>query len=292
MWFRSFCLLFVCGALSCRRDATESQSQLLPAAPRPLAQTSSLEYQEQLAWNRTTLAQAYEAIGHQDPRWDATVRGALEIFAQARWYHPPPGYPDNLAIKVAAAVNEGCDDPLVAYFHARFVLSNEAGAKPAVTAALVSSAAKLEKSSYPAIRKFYACLRAGESVLNSSPDYRHPTPEASRWLKSAGWYLVEVVQDQKTPLEEVYEAGHDFFEVTRWIAEGEIFEVVAAPLFQNWPNDGRTYLIKGEYLVQHAWRARGGGFIDSVSKQDRAGRVSNGSSRSSVKKLEFPPRRR
>ncbi len=73
-----------------------------------------------LKWNRRTLEGAYDQLGNQGPRWDEQAREAMEL---AAWlFSREPDLTQSFADlnRVAkAAIDAGCDDPLLAYLYYR-----------------------------------------------------------------------------------------------------------------------------------------------------------------------------
>ena len=74
-------------------------------------------------WNIKTLVEAYNTVGNTDAKWDAAATNALAEFAQWR-----AGTDDTrpdliIATNCAAAIQAGCDDPMVRYLYLLFGMS-------------------------------------------------------------------------------------------------------------------------------------------------------------------------
>src|ERR1043166_3854085 len=76
-----------------------------------------------LAWNRKTLLDAYRSAGKRNPAWDAEAEKALDAFAKIRASNGARGADDFRDVRdsARAAVAAGCNDPMIAYLHVRFV---------------------------------------------------------------------------------------------------------------------------------------------------------------------------
>src|SRR5579864_1346938 len=108
---------------------------------------------EWLDWNRRTTVDAYNKVGKRDPKWDTEANEALE--AASRVYslpdYPPIGYED-VRKPARAAIDAGCDDPLIVYLYNRSL----GGTLYPVTPGMRDSANALGASRYPAFRRALA----------------------------------------------------------------------------------------------------------------------------------------
>ena len=225
-----------------------------------------LEYR--LKWNLDTLAGDYLRHGRRDPKWDEPAKAGLTNFAMLRVFSgSAPGAEAfaKMPNLIKLAVNRGCDDPLLRYLYARFVMTSEPHSTNELAEAYRQAAEDLSQSEYPAIRKFYAALRA-EEALNFGGN---TPPVVHQWRRRASQYLDEAVQDEAMPPTEVYEACEQLLEganrnVVEWPEFYKAFEPI---IFKNWPSESSLYLLKGTFYKDYAWQARGGAYADKVTDQ-------------------------
>lgn len=144
---RSALILFLSVALA--QFATGAE-KAIPQDPALSAKRSS----DWLEWNRRTLVGAYEKVGKKDPRWDAKAREAMEKAARMFSLQVDPEVaPEEVHAPAKAAVDAGCDDPMVLYLLHRTDPAS-GSAKPEELARLWKDlAVKLGASKYPAERR-------------------------------------------------------------------------------------------------------------------------------------------
>ena len=81
---------------------------------------------ELLEWNRRTLQGAYDKVGKKDPKWDEKAREAFDLAARAFSKQVDPVVnPADFHGPAKAAVDAGCDDPLLIYLFDRSALGKE-----------------------------------------------------------------------------------------------------------------------------------------------------------------------
>jgi hypothetical protein len=79
--------------------------------------------------------------------------------------------------------------------------------------------------------------------------------------------LAVALEDKTLPIEKVSEACAallDTISDSSWEVTNT-WKLIEPPLFKNWPHASASYFIKGQFYYKFAWRARGGGYADSVS---------------------------
>ncbi len=123
--------------------------------------SSEASRQARLDWNVKTLVTVYQKMGNTDIAWDAPAAQALTEFARTRAQVTDPGEPwvEIIATNCDAAVQAGCDDPMIRYLYIRFSMS-QTNTPKAFSDALDEVAGNMQASAYPDLRKFYASLRA------------------------------------------------------------------------------------------------------------------------------------
>ena len=260
--------MLMCWAGLSSRATPESTNLAAPTSlAQPEAKGSKVAAQNyRLEWNRKTLVEDYERFGPHDAKWDESAKGALELFAQLRTggEHQSKAVLPDLGESVFLAVRGGCDDPVIKYLYARFVMP-AFGHTPQEQATVFRAVAeRLADSQRPVIRKYYAALRAA-TILN--PGTNAPSPEARHWLEQAQRFLNQVVNDRATPAREVSDAWEAYLEaVPEDIDEHyEPYLKLEQTLFKHWPSESSLFSLKGWFYIQYAWRARGTGWADTVT---------------------------
>ena len=229
--------------------------------------------QARLAWNVKTLVTAYEKNPDSGLAGEESVKAALAEFARIRANVCTPDEPwqEIIGTNCEAAVQAGCDDPIIRYLYLRFSNAGNRLDAFAHAAAMLKVAEKIQGSTYPAVRKFYAQFRAMQE-LNESYQYRFTNmpPEAQSFINQNDVMtdINEMLADSTLPLEEAYAAchelldktyNHDFYQCT--------FQNFENIFFTRWPDAALSSLFKGEGHYRLAWNARGGGYADKVTEE-------------------------
>lgn len=225
---------------------------------------------ERFDWNMQTLVDAYQKAGHSDPKWDAFAISALTEFARVRSNTFDTNEPTGLIIatNVTAAANAGCDDPMVNYLFIRFALAQTNSPKM-FSDAFCKTALDMENSSYPSVRKFYSAAAAVDQLFFAYGTNTSAQPIARQIMPLVGRNLAPTIEDKTMPVEEAYEVGKRALYLVSGdkSAYTQAYDCIKTPMFNNWPNDYLTWLLKGDAYVQMAWLARGGGYAPNVSDQ-------------------------
>lgn len=232
------------------------------------AETNDSAISKRLLWNKQTLSGAYLTAGHTNRAWDEPAKGALDELATLRATQPPDMEPLRKSIvrKTQQAIRANCTDPMVDYLYVRFDMgySNMTGAE--YGEALGRSANALVASKYPPIRKLYASIRASEQFqslgTNMATLMHHHRRAALR-------YVTNVITDPNVPIEEIDEVCHQMMGLLGRNKQqfDAFYKAIEKPLFANWGDDYRTWLIKGKYYREYGWDARGGGYADKVTEE-------------------------
>ena len=236
-------------------------------APSPKAMQ-----QARLEWNLKTLVTAYEKNPDSGLAGEESVKAALTEFARMRAnvFTADEPWQEIISTNCEAAVQAGCDDPIIRYLYLRF--SNAGNRLDAVThaAAMLKVAQKIQGSTYPAVRKFYAQFRAMQE-LNEAYQYHFTNmpPEAQAFISQNDVMtdINELLTDPTLPVEEAYAACHELLEKTYnhdfYQSTYQNFENVFAT---RWPDTALNWLFKGEGNYRLAWNARGGSYASEVSE--------------------------
>jgi hypothetical protein len=235
----------------------------------PVFSASNATDPAELAYNLKTAVEAYEKVGRKDPIWNADAEKCLTTFAQFRAL--TNGTYDKLLSDLhtnlvhLAAVK--CDDPLIRYLYVRFVFSEDHSTADTASK-FADTAEAMQKSEYPDIRKFYAATWASKELITGGPT----PPMASEGLRYAAKYLAKALEDKSIPLREVDQAC-DLLMSAPWWAEPtrwDCYCILESALTNRWNDSAPALLAKGRAYLAYAWQARGTGYANTVSDQDRA----------------------
>ena len=242
-----------------------------PAAPKS-SRTTKLSLSARAArlrWNMATLTENYLQKGHHDAAWDEDATNALSVFAQIRADSASVEEVQYsfLATSCEQAVRRGCEDPMILYLNTRFGLARQEGMTDEVMAQGFRKAAAAT-AQYPCawIRQFYICLRTAEAIDNSLPG--QPSPEGHRFRRDALLRLQRALDEPDIPVVEAQEACRDLLaSLDKWPNQyPEYFKALEPILQEHWPKEGFVLLLKGEFEINQAWRARGSGYADTVTE--------------------------
>ena len=225
------------------------------------------------AWQRRTLAGAYEAVGKRDPRWDGPAREALE--AAARYFsHEIEPIPTVEAIHDPAkrALAAGCDDPLILYLYARSSYVPNYPGRDEAGRRYLAAAAAMEPSDYPPIRKVIALAKGGATWAWRDDATAVQRQEAGRLFDAA----LALAPGAVAAGGRVIEAEDQWFETFKEILAGQrrltgdfapAAEKVDGALAKVPELDVMRLQLKGAALIDAAGEARGVGLADTVTDE-------------------------
>jgi len=241
-----------------------------PPIPQDAAWEKKL-YDESLAWNRRSLAGAYDRVGKIDPRWDGPAREALEVAARFFGRQVPRPRVEEIYGPARRAVDAGCDDPLTLYLFARSSYKPNYPGEEELERRFVKAAAALERSAYPPIRRITALKQAAPARAQrkgASPEGRK---EAVRLLDAALALLPQSLKED----ERNYETENLQFELPMAAVaalremDGDYqaaFDHVDALLGRAPELKAIRLQTRGDFLIRYAWAARGNGFANAVTE--------------------------
>ena len=140
------------------------------------------------AWSRKTSIEAYKQVGRKDPKWDDAAIEAVTLVARLWEKAGTPGSDRKAYDLCMAAVNSGCDDPLILYARARMydsaIRKNFAdGMRLHVEAAV---AMKDKGARYHEMRQSICFARAADHIARSKKDLTEEDKTAVQdWLELA-----------------------------------------------------------------------------------------------------------
>ena len=170
-----------------------------------------------------------------------------------------------ISTNAAAAVQAGCNDPMIQYLFTRFAL-DQTNSKEVFLKAYCESAKDMQRSTYPPVRKFYAATWALDQIV-----YTYGTNTANQpvWDEMTPLVAqnVEAALNDKTMPREAYEIANEaLYQMsgdTNQYQRG--YDCVIKLMYANWPDDYTVWLLKGTANIEMAWHARGSGWAYSVS---------------------------
>ncbi len=257
-----FLTLFIAVALC----APARSFAVIPGTGDPKVYTQLDYAKELLAFHQRSLSEAYQSSGKRDPKWDADVTKLLDGMAKFftnNAVHERARVPatprDELEKTAKAALDEGCDDPLVIYCYG--ALLDERNAKDEARPYLERAAAAMPDSHYPLIRAIYANER-----LISHLDKNRNAPDIARYWKveEDEWLAAFSAADLKGFDRRVYYDNFAQVIATKPFEERRVFyerlkELKGEPWLTN--------MVGGRYHIDAAWEARGSGWANSVTEE-------------------------
>jgi hypothetical protein len=233
-------------------------SQLVNAATNGIAP-------ELLRYNLKTTVEAYDKVGRKDSKWDAEAKACLKAFAEIRSVTngTPTELVEKLKTNLPPVIARGCDDPMIRYLHARFVLAMTKSAAELLPV-FTEVASGLENSGYPAIRKFYGRLWVYRSTAEAGTDRN-----AIVLLEKAAPHLAEALADKTMPQREASAACDELLWPPSWsnLVRWNCYQIIEPALTKNWENSSFAQLARGRAYLTYAWKARGTGYANTVSDE-------------------------
>jgi hypothetical protein len=272
--FVAVCFLLLT-ATACKKATAPVSNPANQQNPAPSAEEQK---QQRLEWNLKTLVEPYEHAGQINPKWNDSAKLALTEFARARSVVLDTNEPwaEIISTNAAAAIQAGCDDPMVNYLFIKFAL-DQTNSQKTFLKAYYKVALDMQTSSYPAIRKFYVAQRAVDQLFYT---YGYATnndiaaqPVFQEVMPLIGQNLFPALEDKTMPAVEAFEAcdatltsimGNGIPDTNAYI---QFYQAMEKPIFENWPNAYTSLLLKGEAYVELAWAARGIGLANTVSDE-------------------------
>jgi hypothetical protein len=194
---------------------------------------------------------AYKKYGSHKQAWDHDATQLFESWIAAH-YGGPTNLPDPQALANKLAATPGCDDPLVL-----LAASANAGDIHEKIARLQRALDGFDKSPYKAYPKFYAAV----DLATDSPNLRPALDQSS--LR----YFTEMLSDgsilpsDEPELAEILMNG--WGRAFRQRHPLPMISTTRAAKNFKW----LSLVLEGEHHVAQAWKARGGGYVDTVNTQ-------------------------
>jgi hypothetical protein len=227
------------------------------------AYSRQMRYQIAVDFYRSHFLSEYDLVGRKDPSWNAPVHDLLEATARQ--------FVDDLCDRdedteprrfVAPVERTKCDDPLVAmcgYWVGMLPSAKEINnTDAAIIASQYSSYVKLKSLAWMAA--FAQDNQADQDLYSKAMGYLK---------RSIDLWPVALREEQNMPANVVLKQAQDQIETGKNLGldRKDVFDLVDAALGKVLPVDSLVRLnLKGKFLVDYAWDARGDGWADRVTE--------------------------
>jgi hypothetical protein len=228
--------------------------------------------QLQQSTERQDLLDLYRRGGHTDGRWDDAARAAMSRFATLQFIEEtnrPAADLEQAERDFKAAVDNGCDDPMVLYCRARLAAWSDADRQRVYRLMQNALGAVEASTAVPHSRKAVAHALFVEVRIAGDPDRldRAVVGQTELEFKAAVDHLNAALEH---PDQGAARATADAREIIRaYQANGgsvlDMFARVSPALEKAYAKDYEPLLLKGDVYNAGAWEARGAGGADTVT---------------------------
>jgi hypothetical protein len=223
---------------------------------------------DRLKWSQTRLTNDYHTVGLKNPKWDQDVQEALGQYAKLNTAPADEEAVVHDLIGGAAetAVEAGCNDPMIKYLHCRYAVENTKRDLPKRQAQYRSAAEDLEASGYSPLWKLYANVSAAEILWQQRNT--NLWPEVRQFRALAVGNLNQTLQDPTLPEQEAFGAADTVLQLLQRNTQEltNAYNAIAGSLFKDGSKSAEDYLIKADFYLLYAWRARGNGTASQVTE--------------------------
>jgi Leucine-rich repeat (LRR) protein len=246
-------------------EVVESKFKLPPSSEARWTK----ERQELLDRNRKTMRDAYDKIGKRDPKWNDSARAALDAMTMnfSQWPRPVPTH-DDVFVLAKKAIDAGCDDPMVLYVLARVSNARNVAGNEEYRRRWLTAGAAMGKSGYSDFRRSLALLSTA-SVL-AGPQGGDPEKSSQFAEEALDAYLLalkkerrsfgnDLMRGQALGLAGIFARLKGSEKTGRDHVDEALSDVPDAKLLR--------VQMRAEHQIDSAWKARGGGFADTVTAE-------------------------
>ncbi len=216
---------------------------------------------EVVAWMRRTTVAEYDKVGKKDPRWDRLAREALDLVSREFGERGTTITSGEVLKAIKAAVDAGCDDPLVRYAYARASVGPDYPGPAEYLRRAESSCKALAARRYPAFRRARAIeLACTLSLGNKAPD------EAAREAASREFDAALALLGESVATDERNVFWEDrWFDILRNLITGyrtlgmdavAAYQRVDAGLAKRAELEVLRLQIRGAFWMNYGWEAR------------------------------------
>ena len=227
-----------------------------------------------LSYCEETTINAYRKVGSRSSKWDSNAEPALLIYARficAEQVVAGTTNFDVMAKGLKAALDAGCDDPLVEYAAVRLSQReiNFGPKRRAVTKSSVEIYRNiiegLKTHPYPGIRQTFMYLRAAETLQQDRAD----RTQIQDLLITSAEQLAQAIKDRANR-DDIYPVAGEIFNTYRSVAGDRkpIFDAFQRQVVKKGILTNEVALVvKAMFYIQWGWDARGAGTMDSVTSE-------------------------
>jgi hypothetical protein len=245
-----------------------------PGAPPdwfPVGPEGDRPRRQRLAWLRGIYRDAYEHKGRKSPRWDDRAHKALGA-AESLPDHSQTWVDADGALRrlARAAVAAGCDDPLLEYltvYHASAAGELTPGERKRQA---LAAADALRASAYPAVVRGAGLLNAAGALAVANRRTLEENGRLRRLLEDFAALVPEISVD-KSPPAQAEAALLCEIALECWPAVSPDrqagYDRLAAALDKAAAPEALRLTVKGRFLIDYAWDARGDGVADTVTQR-------------------------
>ncbi len=227
-------------------------------------------------WYRSRALSGYHKGTHTNTAWNSVVTNAFEMYARLAANPRERTAKSQKALQqhLQAAIEAGCNDPLVRYLRLENGTDAEEQSPDKVIAAYVSAADRLDKTKYSTPFKFFALLRVWNVWTGyNARDPGHPPPQYSDALRcytKANQFAKKIVTESNTPPEIAYGVCQDIMNLFRGDANNGLkifYDGVKNDFARQFPENAYTSLLRANFYFNHAWQARGTALASKVTEE-------------------------
>lgn len=262
-------LLLLAGMVTFCAPAANAADGPAAAPPAPAGAKKGRTYHdcvsEQIAYERRTLVDAYDAVGTKDAKWDDAAKAVLAAAAGRQavaginaFYHPAdtPTAAGAVALGKAAVDGAGCTDPMVRFQYAAAL--DDAG-RPDLAYPLMGKAVPdLAKSKY-ADRQVARALLTLAALSPDVDERSRLRAEGRRRLTDACCEKPEVADRRAL----MVDAWDHLMTTSRDVQRAFVDGLARRP-------DADPWIVKnlrGRLFILLAWDSRGSGFANTVTEE-------------------------
>ncbi len=220
-----------------------------------------------LDWHMENLVEGYNKFGSRNPKWDSWAQDALKIWAQGRAYGANvKGFPSLVGLYSSKAVEAGCDDAMIRYVYVRFGNKPVTPSAQEAAQAYQDAKAGLARTKYHALYKYYGAIRTVSALEQVKPWQGMPIYST---MDEATRFLAEALEDRGMPAKEASEACLEYLpHVKQDVNEvREFYERIETVLMKKWDKEAMTYLVRGIFYTDYAWKGRSSAYADKVTPE-------------------------
>ncbi len=228
--------------------------------------TSTLSWAE---WTYLTTLDAYNTVGHRDPAWDTYAVQSLAWWAQ-RLSTNFNISPRRLLESAEAAMERGCEDPLIRYVAAGLSCHINDLEKHQLAHEFLLIAQDMSNSDYPPFRKAWSYVVGMESIAAAARGHAGRREDYALLENAFLGLFPGLLRDPNIPTEYKTNVCLDYLTAcrkrygTRTPGLERLKGAIGDREFDAHP---ALLAVRGWHSRETAWEGRGGGFASQVSRE-------------------------